>query len=96
MPSAHAPCHWPSPHSGCSGFIVTQTFPMMRQSDFLNELVGGGFSFWLYAVLTFLSLLIVLRYVPETKGKTLEELEKASPGLVSASVVAGWRVKACR
>ncbi len=57
------------------GFIVTQTFPMMRQSDFLNELVGGGFSFWLYAVLTFLSLLIVLRYVPETKGKTLEELE---------------------
>lgn len=57
------------------GFIVTQTFPMLRENDFLNQAVGGGFSFWLYAVLTFLSLLVVLRYVPETKGKTLEELE---------------------
>nr|WP_298249459.1 sugar porter family MFS transporter [uncultured Halomonas sp.] len=57
------------------GFIVTQTFPMLRENDFLNELTGGGFSFWLYAALTLFSLLIVLRYVPETKGKTLEELE---------------------
>ncbi|WP_088743399.1 sugar porter family MFS transporter [Cobetia sp. QF-1] len=65
------------------GFIVTQTFPMMRESDFLNDLVGGGFSFWLYAVLTFLSLLVVLRYVPETKGKTLEELENITGSRLS-------------
>ncbi|WP_442489936.1 sugar porter family MFS transporter [Halomonas litopenaei] len=57
------------------GFMVTQTFPMLRENAFLNELTGGGFSFWLYAVLTLISLLVVLRYVPETKGKTLEELE---------------------
>lgn len=57
------------------GFIVTQTFPMMRENDFLNQLAGGGFSFWLYAVLTIISLIVVLRYVPETKGKSLEDLE---------------------
>ncbi|GED41555.1 D-xylose transporter XylE [Cobetia marina] len=58
-----------------AGFVVTQTFPMLRESAWLNSLFGSGFSFWLYAVLTLLSLLVVLRYVPETKGKTLEELE---------------------
>lgn len=57
------------------GFIVTQTFPMLHENDFLNQLFGGAFSFWLYAALTFLSMLVVLRYVPETKGMTLEELE---------------------
>lgn len=57
------------------GFVVTQSFPMLRQSEFLNSAFGTGFSFWLYAVLILLSMLIVMRYVPETKGKTLEELE---------------------
>ena len=51
------------------GFMVTQTFPMLRENAFLNELTGGGFSFWLYAVLTLISLLVVLRYVPENQGQ---------------------------
>lgn len=33
-------------------------------------------AYWIYGIMAALSLLFVWRYVPETKGKTLEEMEK--------------------
>ena len=62
-------CQW------LAGFIVTQTFPMMDRSPTLQALFNGGFSFWLYAAFSLLSLFFVLRFVPETKGYELEEIE---------------------
>jgi MFS transporter, SP family, arabinose:H+ symporter len=50
--------------------IVTIAFPVML------EKLSGGFTFLIFAVICLANLLYVLRYVPETKGKTLEELEK--------------------
>jgi MFS transporter, SP family, arabinose:H+ symporter len=51
-------------------FIVTLTFPVM-----LNRL-GGGVSFLIFDALCILLLVFVLVKIPETKGKSLEELEK--------------------
>ena len=53
-----------------ASFLLTYTFP------FLNAGLGTGGTFLLYAVICFGGFLFVLRRIPETKGKSLEELEK--------------------
>lgn len=50
-------------------WVVTQTFPMLRES------IGAAKTFWVYGFCSLLSFVFVLLYVPETKGKTLEEIE---------------------
>ena len=50
--------------------IVTIAFPIML------EKLSGGLTFLIFALICLANLLYVLKYVPETKGKTLEELEK--------------------
>ncbi len=54
--------------------IVTITFPIML------EKLSGGITFLIFAVICLANLLYVWLYVPETKGKTLEELEKEFAG----------------
>ncbi len=53
-----------------SCFLVSLTFPVM-----LNRL-GGGTSFLVFDIMCFFLLLFVIFKIPETKGKSLEELEK--------------------
>lgn len=50
--------------------IVSIVFPIML------EKLSGGITFLIFAMICLANLLYVLKYVPETKGKTLEELEK--------------------
>jgi sugar porter (SP) family MFS transporter len=59
-----------------SCFVVSQTFPMMDKNEWLVEKFNHGFSFWVYAAFCILEVLFVWWFVPETKGKTLEEIEK--------------------
>lgn len=51
-------------------FILTYTFPI------LNEVVGAAGTFGLYGIICFMGFLFIRSNLPETKGKTLEELEK--------------------
>jgi SP family arabinose:H+ symporter-like MFS transporter len=51
-------------------FVVSLTFPYM-----LNVL-GGGAAFLVFAVMCLIYLLYIIKKVPETKGRSLEELEK--------------------
>ncbi len=53
-----------------SVYIVSQTFPM------LLEAIGSAWTFWIYMVMSVLAFLFVWSKVPETKGKTLEEIEQ--------------------
>ena len=50
--------------------IITFTFP------YLAEQFGGGNTFLFFAVMMVLQLLFVIRLMPETKGTSLEQLER--------------------
>jgi len=51
-------------------FILTYTFPL------LNKGLGAAGTFWVYAGICILGFIFVLKKLPETKGKSLEEIEK--------------------
>jgi SP family xylose:H+ symportor-like MFS transporter len=59
-----------------ANFVVSQTFPMMDGNSVLQEHFRGAFPFWLYGVMGILSFVFVKYYVPETKNKSLEEIEE--------------------
>ncbi len=51
-------------------FILTYTFPM------LNSGLGAAGTFWLYGLICLAGGIFVVFRLPETKGKSLEEIEK--------------------
>lgn len=53
-----------------SNFIITSTFLN------LIHLLGKTGTFWLYALIGLIGLVFIWRYVPETKCKSLEEIEE--------------------
>ncbi len=55
-----------------SCYIVAQTFPILNDSPH----VGPALTFWIYSGISLLAFLMVLALVPETKGRTLEEIEQ--------------------
>jgi|TARA_B110000090_G_scaffold200562_1_gene241650 SP family xylose:H+ symportor-like MFS transporter len=59
-----------------SNYLVSWTFPIMDKNTFLLEKFNHGFAYWIYGAMSVLAMLLVWKYVPETKGKTLEEMEK--------------------
>ena len=61
--SIAALCNWGS------NFIVALIFPVLLAT------FGGAGSFWLFAVLGIVAWIFVYFMVPETKGRTLEEIE---------------------
>ncbi|TAJ11080.1 D-xylose transporter XylE [Marinilabiliaceae bacterium JC017] len=58
-----------------SNYLISWTFPMMDNSTWLNKLFNHGFAYWLYGIMGLLAAWFVFKLVPETKGKTLEEME---------------------
>lgn len=58
-----------------ANFLVSTTFPMMDRSSMLNGMFNHGFAYWLYGVAAILAALFVMRFVPETKGRSLEAIE---------------------
>ena len=50
-------------------FVLTYTFPL------LNTSLGTAGTFWVYAFVCLLGFFGVKRWLPETKGRTLEEIE---------------------
>ncbi|OAM89905.1 MFS transporter [Termitidicoccus mucosus] len=51
-------------------FVLTYTFPL------LNEAFGAAGTFWLYSIICLSGLLFIVFQLPETKGRSLEELER--------------------
>jgi sugar porter (SP) family MFS transporter len=50
-------------------FVLTYTFPI------LNKMLNASGTFWLYAFICLSGFLFILKKLPETKGKSLEEVE---------------------
>ena len=50
-------------------FILTYTFPL------LNNSFGASGTFWLYGIICISGFVFIFKKLPETKGKSLEEIE---------------------
>ncbi|CAG0897238.1 unnamed protein product [Cyprideis torosa] len=57
------------------GFVVTSTFAGFKSG------VGEDWVFWIYALANFLGCLLVFLLLPETKGKSLQEIEAYFKGV---------------
>ena len=53
-----------------ASFVLTYTFPI------LNRDLGAANTYWLYALICAIGYIVLKIKLPETKGKTLEEIEK--------------------
>ena len=51
-------------------FVVALTFPV------LLEKIGEAYTFWIFGVIGIFSLFFTYKYLPETKGRSLEQIEK--------------------
>jgi SP family arabinose:H+ symporter-like MFS transporter len=60
----------PSPRQPRPLHLVTATFPLV-------EAIGSTGAFWLYAATSVLNFLFIWRVMPETKGRSLEEIERS-------------------
>jgi SP family sugar porter-like MFS transporter len=58
--------------------ILTYTFPIMR------EHIGIAMTFWIYSAFLFVAFLVLFFALPETKGKSLEQIERDILGTHSA------------
>ncbi|XP_069025443.1 solute carrier family 2, facilitated glucose transporter member 8 [Embiotoca jacksoni] len=56
-------------------FIVTKTF-----QDMMNLLTSAG-TFWLFASVCTVNIIFTMAFIPETKGKTLEQIEAIFRGM---------------
>ncbi|MFT3680135.1 MAG: D-xylose transporter XylE [Ferruginibacter sp.] len=58
-----------------ANWVVSFTFPIMNDNAALTEKFNHGFAYWIYGVMSILSAIFMWKMVPETKGKSLEEIE---------------------
>lgn len=58
-----------------ANYLVSWTFPILDKNPFLVEHFKHGFAYWIYGVMGVLAAIFMAKMVPETKGKTLEQME---------------------
>lgn len=58
-----------------ANLFVSWSFKVIDGNSFLNGLFHHGFAYWIYGAMSVLAALFVLRWVPETKGRTLEAIQ---------------------
>jgi SP family xylose:H+ symportor-like MFS transporter len=58
-----------------ANYLVSWTFPILDKNPYLVEHFHHGFAYWIYGVMGILAALFMWRMVPETKGRSLEEME---------------------
>ncbi len=56
-------------------FSVAQSFPMVTASKVNEQSFNGSLPYFIFAVLCLVTVFFVWKFIPETKGKSLEELE---------------------
>ena len=59
-----------------SDLIISWSFPVLDGNTWLTGKFHHGFAYWIYALVCLLAVIFVWRVVPETKGKTLEQIGK--------------------
>jgi MFS transporter, SP family, xylose:H+ symportor len=70
-----------------ANLFVSWSFKILIGNSTLNVLFNHGFPYWVYGAMSFLGAAFVYFYVPETKRRTLEEIQNLwLPGSVPAAV----------
>lgn len=59
-----------------ANYLVSWSFPILNDSPWLVRHFNHGFAYWIYGVMSILAALFVWKLVPETKERTLEQMEK--------------------
>ena len=59
-----------------ANLIVSWTFPMLDGNPTLLRHFNHGFAYWIYGAMSILAALFMWKMVPETKGRSLEQMEK--------------------
>ena len=59
-----------------ANLFVSWTFKILDGNSVLNAMFNHGFAYWIYGAMSVLAALLVMRYVPETKGRTLEAIQQ--------------------
>jgi SP family xylose:H+ symportor-like MFS transporter len=73
-----------------ANYFVTQTFPMVTESEANNnEFWNGSLPYFIFIGFILFIIFFTYKFIPETKGKSLEELEKVwgEEGLENGDVV---------
>jgi len=79
-----------------ANLVVSASFKVLDGNSTLNALFNHGFAYWIYGGMSVLAALFVIRYVPETKGRSLEAIQdlwgKGEAGATGAAVRDGQSV----
>ena len=59
-----------------ANYVVSQTFPILNEHPWLVATFRHAFPFMLYGFFCLLTVLFVWLVLPETRGKSLEEIEE--------------------
>lgn len=59
-----------------ANLFVSWSFKVLDGNSVLNSLFNHGFAYWIYGAMSMLAALFVWRFVPETKGRTLEAIQE--------------------
>lgn len=58
-------------------WVITQSAPFLNKDPWLVHTFNNAFPFWLYGSMCVVEVLFLWRFVPETKGQTLEAIEQS-------------------
>jgi SP family xylose:H+ symportor-like MFS transporter len=58
-----------------ANYLVSWSFPILDENPYLVAHFKHGFAYWIYGGMSVLAALFMWKIVPETKGRSLEEME---------------------
>jgi SP family xylose:H+ symportor-like MFS transporter len=71
-----------------ANYLVSWSFPILDKNPSLVEHFNHGFAYWIYGVMSIFAALFMWRMVPETKGRSLEQMEAVWQGAGERSAAA--------
>lgn len=78
-----------------ANFLVSQSFPMINEHPVLMEQFHGAFPMWVFAGCCVFCYWFVARFVPETRGVSLEKMEQTMLAKLKRQAVAPKRTPRC-
>ena len=59
-----------------ANLFVSWSFKILDGNSWLNDRFNHGFAYWIYGTMSLIAAILVVRFVPETKGRSLESIQE--------------------